>query len=324
MNAVLGLLPLEHGTIRLNGRDIATLPIERRGLGYLPQQLGLFPHMSVRDNITYSARARGLPTAQFRTLVDRLVEATGIGNLLERHPGELSGGERQRVGLVRALASQPDIVLLDEPFTALNEALRHELWWLLHDLRREQNLPILLITHDLTEAYFLADRVSILLDGRICQQGDKEIVYRRPSTPEVARFLGVNNLWPGTVIGQEADRLIIDCPSLGTILRVPAGDRQPASGTPVVVGILAEDIMLRDAAHPPRADEYLFPVSVQLVDLGASQVVHGRHAATGATIELTVARRTARRFGLRGENEIITVGFPETSLFWVSNEKARV
>jgi len=182
---------------------------------------------------------------------------------------------------------------------------------------------VLLITHDLTEAYFLADSVSVLLGGRIHQQGDKATVYRRPATPEVARFLGVNNLWPGTVVGREADRLIVDCPTLGTVLRVPAGDHPPAPATPVTLGILAEDIMLRDAAHPPHSDEYLLFVSVQLIDLGATQVVHCRHAATGATLDLTVARRTARRFGLRGEKETITVGLPETSLFWLPNEAGR-
>ncbi len=200
LNAVLGVLPPESGRIRLAGADLTRVPIERRGLGYVPQHLGLFPHLTVRDNLAYSARARGVPAAEFQPLVDKLVAATGIGALLDRRPATLSGGERQRVGLVRALASQPQLVLLDEPFTALNESLRRELWWLLCELQRERQLTVLLITHDLAEAYFLADRVTVLLDGRIVQQGEKAEVYGRPAAPEVARFLGVETLQPGRVL----------------------------------------------------------------------------------------------------------------------------
>lgn len=200
LNALLGLLPCESGRIRLDGADLTRVPIERRGLGYVPQQLGLFPHLNVRDNLAYSARARGVPPAEFQPLVDKLVAATGIGALLDRRPATLSGGERQRVGLVRALASQPRLVLLDEPFTALNESLRRELWWVIRELQRDGRLTVLLITHDIAEAYFLADRVTVLLDGRVVQQGAKSEVYGRPVAPEVARFLRVETLQPGHVV----------------------------------------------------------------------------------------------------------------------------
>lgn len=200
LNAILGVLRPENGCIRLDGADLADVPIERRGLGFVPQQLGLFPHLSVRDNLAYSARARGVPVTQYQPLVDKLVTVTDIGALLERRPPTLSGGERQRVGLVRALASQPRLVLLDEPFTALNASLRRELWSLMRELQREWRLTVLLITHDLTEAYFLADRVTVLLGGRVVQQGEKAEVYGRPATPEVARFLGVETLHPGRIV----------------------------------------------------------------------------------------------------------------------------
>lgn len=200
LHAILGVLPPESGGIRLDGRDVVSLPIEQRGLGYVPQQLGLFPHLTVRDNLAYSARARGVPMAEFQPLLDRLVAATGIGALLGRSPATLSGGERQRVGLVRALASQPRLVLLDEPFAALNESLRREHWWLLRELQREWRLTVLLITHDLAEAYSLADHVTVLLDGRVVQQGEVADVYGRPAAPEVARFLGVETLQPGRVL----------------------------------------------------------------------------------------------------------------------------
>ncbi len=317
LNAILGILPIQEGQIRLNGENITYEPIERRGLGYLPQQIGLFPHLTVRDNITYSARARGLSQAQFKPLMDRLIEATDIGELMERFPYTLSGGERQRVGLVRALTSQPRLVLLDEPFTSLNQSLRRELWWLMRGLQQQQRLTVLLVTHDLTEAYFLADRISILMDGRIQQAGGKITVYRQPATRDVARFLGVNNLWDGIVIGQDGTILTIDCPSLGFTTHIPAGKNPPSPQTRVTVGILAEHVVLRDVEHPPRSDEYILTGSIRLLDFGPRWLIQFHHAASGLVLELPMSRRTAEHFGLTDGQAGITVGLPNSDLFWM-------
>jgi len=253
LHTVLGVLPLLQGSIRLEGKDLTGVPIERRGLGYVPQQLGLFPHLTVRNNLAYSARARGVPPAEFQPLVDQLVAATGIGPLLDRRPGTLSGGERQRVGLVRALASRPRLVLLDEPFGALNESLRRELWWVLRELRRQQQLTVLLITHDLTEAYFLADRVTVLLNGRVVQQGDKAEVYGRPAAPEVARFLGVETLQPGRVLEVRDGLATVEVGTAQLIALAPA----EAAGD-VLVSIRGEEVMLRrDSAVAESARNHL-------------------------------------------------------------------
>lgn len=209
LRAILGLLPSEQGRVRLRGNDLTGVPVEQRGLGYVPQRLGLFPHLTVRENVAYSAKARRVPDATFEPLLDRLVEATGIGGLLDRRPSTLSGGERQRVGLVRAMASQPGVVLLDEPFTALDETLRRELWRLLRDLRGAWDLTVLLVTHDLAEAHFLADRVTVLLDGRVEQQGEAAEVFRRPATPAVARLVGVENLQRGRVVGTSGAHAVV-------------------------------------------------------------------------------------------------------------------
>ncbi|MDM7457101.1 MAG: ATP-binding cassette domain-containing protein, partial [Tepidimonas sp.] len=195
LSAVLGTLPATSGRVLLAGEDITHGPIERRLLGYVPQHLGLFPHLSVLDNLTYSARARRVPEAEYRPLLDRLVAITGIGALLTRRIATLSGGDRQRVALVRALAANPRLVLLDEPFTALNESLRRELWWLAKDLQRERGLTAMMVTHDLAEAYFLADHIIVLIDGRQEQSGDKRSVFRRPTSLAVARFLGLKKMF---------------------------------------------------------------------------------------------------------------------------------
>lgn len=267
LNAILGVLPAESGRIRLDGVDLTGVPIEQRGLGYVPQQLGLFPHLTVRDNLAYSARARGVPLGQFQPRIDKLVTATGIGALLDRQPSTLSGGERQRVGLVRALASQPRLVLLDEPFTALNTSLRRELWFLMRELQREGQLTVLLVTHDLTEAYFLADRVTVLLDGRVVQQGAKAEVYARPAAPEVAGFLGVETLVPGRVASVQDGFAIV---TVGTArLTTLAHTRLPEE---VLVSIRGEDVTLsRDGGGVDSARNHL-PARVVSVQPGSPLV----------------------------------------------------
>ncbi|MBL8861443.1 MAG: ATP-binding cassette domain-containing protein [Planctomycetes bacterium] len=267
LQAVLGVLQPTSGRIRLAGVELTRLPIEQRGLGYVPQQLGLFPHLSVRDNLSYSARARAVPASEFRPLLDRLVEATGIGSLLDRRPATLSGGERQRVGLVRALASQPRLVLLDEPFTALNESLRRELWWLLRELQREWRLTVLLITHDLAEAYFLAEQVTVLLDGRVVQQGEKAEVYGRPTAPEVARFLGVETLQPGRVLHVRDG-----------LARVAVGSAQLTALAPydltddVLVSIRGEEVILQDEGSSASSARNALPARVVSVRPGSPLV----------------------------------------------------
>ncbi len=240
LQALLGVLPAQSGSILLGGKDITRLPIEQRAFGYVPQSLGLFPHLTVRENLAYSPRAKGIPSSVSQPLIDQLVDATSIGRLLDRKPETLSGGERQRVGIVRALASQPKVVLLDEPFTALNESLRRELWWVMRDLQQQRGLTVLLVTHDLSEAYFLAQTMSVLLNGRIIQQGDKATVFGRPVAGDVARFLGIETLLPGRVV-EENDGLAIVCIGTSQIVALAI----PEKTKEVFVSIRAEDVTLQ-------------------------------------------------------------------------------
>ncbi|TCS73087.1 tungstate/molybdate transport system ATP-binding protein [Sulfuritortus calidifontis] len=312
--AVLGTLPVASGRVRLAGEDITRLPMEQRHLGYLPQHLGLFPHLSVLDNLRYSARARHLPEREYRPLLDRLVEITGIGTLLQRRIANLSGGERQRVALVRALAANPRLVLLDEPFTALNESLRRELWWLMKDLQRERGLTVLLVTHDLSEAYFLADHITVLIDGRQEQSGDKSTVYRRPASEPVARFLGLKNLYPAHRVGAG----IVDCPALGGRLVVTGAD---VSGDETLLAIRAEHVALRQADDPPRDGETRLTGRFEAVlDLGEAALLHFR-ADSGALLEIRCGSRVLRKYDLQA-GKPGTVGLPASDLFAIRRRGA--
>ena len=248
--------------------------------------------------------------------VDALVEATGIGHLLDRRPDTLSGGERQRVALVRALAARPPLLLLDEPFSALNESLRHELWRLLKTLQAEYGFAILMITHDLSEGFFLGDRITVLIDGRIQQSGDRDTVWRHPATLAVAEFLGIRNIFGGTVAGVETKAVLVDCPSLGGRLRVPLlpGTPQPVTGTTVSVGIRAEFVALRNADHPPNAGEFVLEGQFTTVSVtGTDVTLLFQPDGKDLTLEISVGRRLLRRFGVK-VGQPVTVGLPPQDL----------
>lgn len=318
LNAILGSVPITDGRIRLGGDEITRWPMERRRLGYVPQHLGLFPHLSVHQNLSYSARARKLARHDFEPLLDRLVEMTGIGKLLDRRIATLSGGERQRVALVRALAANPRLVLLDEPFTALNEALRRELWWLVKELQRERGLSALLITHDLTEAYFLAENITVLINGRQEQSGHKTTLYRHPANLAVARFLAIKNLFSATVVETAEEIITVDCPCLGHRFRFQG---QAPVGTALRVGIRAEDIMLRDKDHPPRPDDCVLSGTIQLIDMGANAAMHFYSTHLSSVIEIIASRRVVRCFRIANDHSRVTIALPSSAMFWVHDEE---
>jgi len=326
LELVLGLRELESGRITLAGRDVTGEPIERRGIGYLPQRISLFPHLSVQENIAYGPLCRRQSPAEFQPVVDELVEATGIGHLLGRRPDTLSGGERQRVTLVRALATRPPLLLLDEPFTALNESLRREFWRLLKTLRAGHDFTMLMITHDLAEGFFMADRVTVLIDGRVEQVGDKEDVWRRPATLPVAKYLGIRNTFDATVAELDAAEAVVDCPGLGGRLRaalVPGRD-VPEVGAALSLGIRAEFVALRDAAHPPTPREYL--LEGRIVDAavaGAEVVLLFQPNDAEATLEISVSHRLLRRFGV-AVGQPATAGLPPDDVLLLQTEAASV
>ena len=193
-------MPLTSGRIVLDDRDASSLPPEARGVGIVYQHGYLFPHLSVRQNIEYGAISAAA--------VDEAVTRFGIATFAERAIGALSGGERQLVALARALARQPSILLLDEPFSALDPRSRHSARRALRALYQERRFTVLQVTHDFAEVGLLGDVAMIVDEGRIAQQGSPESVFRRPSSPYIADFLGAENVFAGVV--QPCDREVAD------------------------------------------------------------------------------------------------------------------
>ncbi len=197
LRAVAGLLPVRAGTVEIGGRRVAGDGVhvapERRRVGLVPQDAALFPHRDVTSNIAFGLRR----DPHRRERVAELVRLVGLQGLERRMPYELSGGQRHRVALARALAPRPTVLLLDEPFAALDATLRVELRAQVRDVLRTAGTTALLVTHDQTEALSMADQVAVMAGGRIAQAGPPHEVYARPVSPTVAAFVGDAVLLPG-------------------------------------------------------------------------------------------------------------------------------
>ena len=197
LRIVAGLLRQSAGQVQLGNRIVDALPTGERGVGIVFQSYALFPHLSVQANVAYGLRARGISVAQTSSRVGEMLELVHMGSFARRYPRELSGGQQQRVALARTLAVRPQVLLLDEPFAALDKNLRLDMQIEIRRIQRELGITSLLVTHDQEEAMSMADRIAVMNAGRVEQFDTPEAVYDRPASLFVARFVGVANLLPG-------------------------------------------------------------------------------------------------------------------------------
>ncbi len=197
LRMIAGLAQVDAGTVLLHGRDVTNVEPKDRGIGFVFQHYGLFRHMSVADNVEFALRVRKVPGAKRRERREDLLQLVGLSGLADRYPRQLSGGQQQRVALARALAHAPKILLLDEPFGALDARIRLELRQALRTIQRELKLTAVFVTHDQEEAFELADRMAVLRHGRLLEVGQPQDLYLRPRSPFVATFLGAANLLVG-------------------------------------------------------------------------------------------------------------------------------
>ncbi|GAA3971678.1 ATP-binding cassette domain-containing protein [Streptomyces marokkonensis] len=200
LRAVAGFVRPASGRVLLGDRDVTDLPPHRRGIGMVVQQYALFPHMRVEDNVAFGLRARKVARAGTRERVAEALDMTGMGAYARRYPRELSGGQQQRVAIARALAIRPDVLLLDEPLSALDAQLRSGMLAELARLHRElPDVSVLYVTHDQVEALTLADRIAVMDRARLQACGTPRELYRAPANEFTASFVGNANLLPVTV-----------------------------------------------------------------------------------------------------------------------------
>ncbi len=194
-----GLQQPDVGDILFNDRSQLAVPAERRPVGLVFQKPLLFPHLNVEQNVAFGLRMRRLNRVKTRQQVAAMLERVQLGPLAKRRVGELSGGQEQRVALARALVLEPQVLLLDEPFSQLDAGLRAEMRSLVRDLHNESQLTTLFVTHDQAEAVEVADSIALMLGGRLAGQGTPEMFFTAPPSLAAARFFGVTNEIPGTV-----------------------------------------------------------------------------------------------------------------------------
>ena len=265
LRAIAGLTGVDHGRISLHGRDVTHIAARARGVGLVFQNYALFRHMTVADNIEFALRVRRMRASQRRERRRELLRLVALEGMDDRLPSQLSGGQQQRVAVARALAHKPEVLLLDEPFGALDAKIREELRRTIREVQRELGITTILVTHDQEEAFALADRIGIMNLGRLLELGRPEDLYARPATRFVATFLGAANL----VLAQHTTRGI--CIGADPVLAL-GSTTSPASRDHEVVAVLRpEDIEIAPSADELRSSFLGLGTVEQLLFVGANE-----------------------------------------------------
>ena len=283
LRVIAGFVRQSAGAVAIGGRSIDHLPANRRNVGIVFQNYALFPHMNVAENVAYGLRARGVGREDVRRRVETFLDVVRLGELRDRLPRQLSGGQQQRVALARALVVEPSVLLLDEPFSALDKSLRLDMQIEIKRLQRQFGLTAILVTHDQDEAMSVADRIAVMSSGKVEQYDTPVAVYDRPATLFVSGFIGTANLLRGRFLGSQAGIAEIEL-AAGAKLAIPT-DRSFVTGAPVVLSVRPEQLVLHETAGTG-----LWPVRRRLaVPIGPS-AVHDLEARDGTTLKLVEPR----------------------------------
>ena len=251
LRLIAGIEEPDEGTVSLDGEPLDRVPAQQRGFGLMFQDLALFPHMDIFGNVAFGLRMQRLPKAAVRERVHELLALVDMAGYAERKVHELSGGERQRVALARSLAPAPRLLMLDEPLGALDRALRDSLQGQVRAFLKEVGMTSIYVTHDLDEAFAMADRLLFMNRGRIVQAGTPEEVFGAPGDEFVARSLGFKNIMPG-VVRRRGEVAEIEC-AVG-ILTLGQQTPQPQAGAEVTLLIEEKGVSL-GLANAEKAPE---------------------------------------------------------------------
>jgi ABC-type Fe3+/spermidine/putrescine transport system ATPase subunit len=297
LEVCIGLAAAAGGRLWLDGVEVTHLPPEQRQVAYLPQDLALFPHLSVQDNILFGARQRRLTPGLIQ---DRLLELTALldldGILQRRTVKTLSGGEKQRVALARALLPGPQLLFLDEPFSALDAAIKRQLQIKLRQINRAMGVSLLHVTHDQEEAFLLGEQIAIMIDGRLHQIGHRDDIYYRPASLAVARFLRNQNIFELHVEQIDGGTAKL----AGALPLIVAGYSGLRTGDQVVVGIRSEEVVIIRPDRPLRSDlqENLFHARiVDILGFGGTHTLTVAVADGGVQLDVELPNCAFRDLG---------------------------
>ena len=269
LRMLAGLEAPSEGEIRLAGKRINDLPTWQRDTPMVWQSLALFPFLTVRENVEFSLRMRGVGKAERRQRADKWLERMQITEFADRNVAHLSGGQRQRVALARSLVTEPEILLLDEPLSALDAHLKVRMQAVLSNLQRELGITFVYVTHSQSEAFSMADRVVIMSRGRIEQIGAPQEIYRSPRTRFVAEFLGSSNVFAGRVAEKAGGGILVETPAGTFAVPVAAGARPGEEAIFVV-----SDDRIQLSGTRPAAGNALEATVIAEEFVGATAIVH--------------------------------------------------
>lgn len=222
LNLIAGYVEPTSGTVEIGPRNVTKLPARQRNIGMVFQNYALFPHMSVGENIAYGLVVRGIAKSEVRRRVAEVLSLMQLDQFADRAIQKMSGGQQQRVALARALVIEPDVLLMDEPLSALDKQLRRNVQLELRRLHRKHGRTTIYVTHDQEEALVLSDRIAVMDEGRIQQLGSVDDIYDRPANSFVAGFIGESNLLPVTVTSTVGDMATADVEAFGRTVTLPA------------------------------------------------------------------------------------------------------
>jgi molybdate transport system ATP-binding protein len=302
---IAGLMRPDRGRIELEGTTLfdsatgANLPPQARRVGYVVQELALFEHLTVEGNVSFGLPRGADKASRTRELLS-LLDLEGFEN---RKPKTLSGGQRQRVALARALAREAPLLLLDEPFSALDDSLRVSMRKELLRLRKQLGLTILFVTHDLREAHFLADRIAVFDNGRILQLDDRGTIFKRPASRRVAELTGTSNIFSATVVATVSDGLFLEVDGLR--LQADGLDGRFVPGTRVDAAIRADRINLRRGGEVRNG---LLAVVSEEFAFGNNHTLHLTPVGAGPAVEVEIASRPYEVLGVKvGQEWLIEI-----------------
>jgi ABC-type Fe3+/spermidine/putrescine transport system ATPase subunit len=300
MRSIAGFVRPDAGRVCIDGRDILGVPPERRSTAMLFQSYGLFPHMTVAGNVGFGLRMRRRPRAEIPVRVAAALRLTRIEDLADRYPGQLSGGQQQRVALARAIIIEPDVLLLDEPFGALDQALRGHMQVELRKLQQSISITTLVVTHDQHEAFTLSDLIAVMRAGRIEQIGTPEEIYDRPATRFVAEFVGVENLVAARV-ERVADGAV-DVRAGAIAMRCARG-APLQSGDDAIIAVRADAIVI----EPMPGSHEALPARVTYATHQGGAILYELVLADGQVLRAAEARRGD---GVRPPGTMVGVRLP--------------
>ncbi len=270
LRMIAGLLDPSEGEIIINGKRVNDVPIHKRNLGLVFQNYALFPHKTVAENVAFGLRYRNVAKADITRRVADALELVQLPQLGNRYPKALSGGQQQRIALARAIVIEPDVLLLDEPLSALDANLREDMRVELKNIQKRIGVTTVFVTHDQSEALALSDQIVVMSNGRVEQVGAPQEVYNTPASEFVARFLGASNILDGRCLSRGPDGAVLDVPVFGKVT-VPSAKAPHLTGEGAAkLVIRAEKLLLRDI--PPEGGAFSAPATVETVDYQGQSV----------------------------------------------------